>query len=100
MSEYDGIFDYALSADGYYALNLGFMIAYGLAAALIIPVTSYLIDPPSAARRVSTIRCVVATVGSRLMNGKSKKSPVYGGGHQAWGRIFWGFVALVLLSLL
>ena len=42
MSEYDGIFDYALSADGYYALNLGFMIAYGLAAALIIPVTSYL----------------------------------------------------------
>ena len=42
MSEYDGIFDYALSADGYYALNFGFMIAYGLAAALIIPVTSYL----------------------------------------------------------
>ena len=42
MSEYDGIFDYALSANGYYALNLGFMIAYGLAAALIIPVTSYL----------------------------------------------------------
>ena len=42
MTEYDGIFDYALSANGYYALNLGFMVAYGLAAALIIPVTSYL----------------------------------------------------------
>jgi hypothetical protein len=42
MSEYGGIFDYALSADGYYALNFGFMVAYGLAAALIIPVTSYL----------------------------------------------------------
>ena len=42
MSEYDGIFDYALSADGYYALNFGFMVAYGLAAALIIPMTSYL----------------------------------------------------------
>jgi hypothetical protein len=42
MNEYGGIFDYALSANGYYALNLGFMIAYGLAAALIIPVTSYL----------------------------------------------------------
>jgi hypothetical protein len=34
------------------------------------------------------------------MNGKSKKSPVYSGGHQAWGRIFWGFVALVLLSVI
>ena len=32
------------------------------------------------------------------MSKKSKKSPVYSGGHQAWGRIFWGFVALVLLS--
>jgi len=42
MSEYDGIFDYALSANGYYALNFGFMVAYGLAAAFIIPVTSYL----------------------------------------------------------
>jgi len=42
MSEYDGIFDYALSADGYYALNLAFMVAYGVAAALIIPVTSYM----------------------------------------------------------
>jgi hypothetical protein len=42
MSEYDGIFDYALSANGYYALNFGFMVAYGLAAALIIPVTTYL----------------------------------------------------------
>jgi hypothetical protein len=42
MSEYDGIFDYALSANGYYALNFGFMVAYGVAAALIIPVTSYL----------------------------------------------------------
>lgn len=42
MSEYDGIFDYALSADGYYALNFGFIVAYGLVAALIIPVTSYL----------------------------------------------------------
>ena len=42
MSEYDGIFDYALSANGYYALNFGFMVAYGLAAALIIPVTSYM----------------------------------------------------------
>jgi hypothetical protein len=42
MNEYGGIFDYALSANGYYALNIGFMIAYGLAAALIIPVTSYL----------------------------------------------------------
>ena len=42
MSEYGGIFDYALSADGYYALNFGFMVAYGLAAALIILVTSYL----------------------------------------------------------
>jgi hypothetical protein len=42
MSEYDGIFDYALSANGYYALNFGFIIAYGLVAALIIPATSYL----------------------------------------------------------
>jgi hypothetical protein len=42
MSEYDGIFDYVLSADGYYALNFAFMVAYGLAAALIIPVTSYM----------------------------------------------------------
>jgi hypothetical protein len=42
MSEYDGIFDYALSANGYYALNFGFIIAYGLAAAFIIPATSYL----------------------------------------------------------
>lgn len=42
MSEYGGIFDYALSADGYYALNFGFMVAYGVAAALIIPMTSYL----------------------------------------------------------
>jgi hypothetical protein len=42
MSEYGGIFDYALSADGYYALNFGFMVAYGLTAALIIPTTSYL----------------------------------------------------------
>jgi hypothetical protein len=42
MSEYDGIFDYALSANGYYALNFGFIVAYGLAAALIIPMTSYL----------------------------------------------------------
>ncbi len=42
MSEYDGIFDYALSANGYYALNFGFVVAYSLAAALIIPVTSYL----------------------------------------------------------
>lgn len=42
MSEYDGISDYALSANAYYALNFGFMVAYGLAAALIIPVTSYL----------------------------------------------------------
>ena len=42
MSEYDGIFDYALSAIGYYALNFGFIVAYGLAAALIIPMTSYL----------------------------------------------------------
>jgi hypothetical protein len=33
------------------------------------------------------------------MKGKSKKSPVYGGGHQAWGRVFWGFVALALLSV-
>jgi hypothetical protein len=32
------------------------------------------------------------------MSKKSKKPPVYSGGHQAWGRIFWGFVALVLLS--
>ena len=42
MSEYDGNFDYALSANAYYALNFGFMVAYGLAAALIIPVTTYL----------------------------------------------------------
>jgi hypothetical protein len=42
MTEYDGIFDYALSANGYYALNFGFMVAYGIAAALIIPMTSYL----------------------------------------------------------
>ena len=42
MSEYGGIFDYAFSADGYYALNFGFMVAYGLAAALMIPATSYL----------------------------------------------------------
>jgi hypothetical protein len=42
MSEYDGIFDYALSANGYYALNFGFIVAYGLAAAFIIPATSYL----------------------------------------------------------
>jgi hypothetical protein len=42
MSEYDGIFDYALSANAYYALNFGFIVAYGLVAALIIPATSYL----------------------------------------------------------
>lgn len=42
MSEYDGIFDYALSANAYYTLNFGFLVAYGLVAALIIPVTSYL----------------------------------------------------------
>jgi hypothetical protein len=42
MSEYDGIFDYALSANAYYALNFGFMVAYGLVAAFIITVTSYL----------------------------------------------------------
>jgi hypothetical protein len=42
MSEYGDIFDYALSANGYYALNLGFMVAYGLVVALMIPVTSYL----------------------------------------------------------
>jgi hypothetical protein len=42
MSEYGGIFDYALSANSYNALNLGFMVAYGLVAALVIPVTSYL----------------------------------------------------------
>jgi len=34
-----------------------------------------------------------------LMNGKTKKTPFYGGGHQAWGRIFWGYVALVLVSV-
>ena len=61
MSEYDGIFDYALSANGYYALNFAFMVAYGLAAALIIPVTSYYGNPPSAARRIGGIRCLVAT---------------------------------------
>ncbi len=33
------------------------------------------------------------------MNGKSKKSPSYGDGHKAWGRIFWSFIALVLLSV-
>jgi hypothetical protein len=42
MSEYDGIFDYALSANGYYALNFGSTVAYGHAAALIIPMTSYM----------------------------------------------------------
>ena len=42
MSEYDGIFDHALFANAYYALNFGFMVAYGVAAALIIPVTSYM----------------------------------------------------------
>ena len=41
MSEYGGIFDYALSANSYYVLNLSFMVAYGLVAALMIPVTSY-----------------------------------------------------------
>ena len=60
MSEYDGIFDYALSANGYYALNFAFMVAYGLAAALIIPVTSYNGNPPLAARRISAIRGLVA----------------------------------------
>jgi hypothetical protein len=29
---------------------------------------------------------------------KSKKPLRYSGGHQAWGRIFWGFVVLVMLS--
>jgi hypothetical protein len=33
------------------------------------------------------------------MSGKSNKPPRYDQGHLAWGRIFWGFVALVLLSL-
>jgi hypothetical protein len=40
-----------------------------------------------------------ADAGCRFMSKKSKKSPVYSGGHQAWGRIFWGFVALVMLSV-
>src|ERR1700730_4699404 len=52
--------------------------------------------------------CSIAALGSNsprnapnckcIMNRNSKKSPVYSGGHQAWGRIFWGFVILVLLS--
>ena len=33
------------------------------------------------------------------MNGKSKKTPRYDRGHEAWGRIFWVFVALVVLSV-
>jgi hypothetical protein len=41
----------------------------------------------------------VSVPACRLMSKKSKKSPVYAGGHQAWGRIFWGFVALILLSI-
>ena len=32
------------------------------------------------------------------MNGKSKP-PRYDKGHQAWGRIFWVFVILVILSV-
>jgi hypothetical protein len=42
MSEYGDLFDYQLSANAYYALNFGFMAAYGLVAALVIPFTSYL----------------------------------------------------------
>jgi hypothetical protein len=34
------------------------------------------------------------------MSGKSNKPPRYDQGHQAWGRILWVFVALVLLSLI
>jgi hypothetical protein len=33
------------------------------------------------------------------MNAKSKKPQSYGDGHKAWGRIFWGFIALILLSV-
>jgi hypothetical protein len=33
------------------------------------------------------------------MTKKSKKSPVYSGGHDAGGRIFWSFIALFLLSV-
>ena len=42
MSEYGDIFDYQLSATGFEYLNFGFMAAYGLLAAFIIPITSYL----------------------------------------------------------
>jgi hypothetical protein len=34
------------------------------------------------------------------MNSKPNKPPLYDRGHQAWGRIFWGFVVLVLLSVI
>jgi hypothetical protein len=34
------------------------------------------------------------------MSGKSSKPPLYDRGHQAWGRILWGFVALIALSVI
>jgi hypothetical protein len=58
---------------------------------VVVPVEVYeVIRKPDAYRELESYR---------LMSKKSKKSPVYSGGHQAWGRIFWGFVALVLLSV-
>jgi hypothetical protein len=35
----------------------------------------------------------------RFKKSPGQKSPRYDKGHAAWGRIFWGFVALVLLSI-
>jgi hypothetical protein len=42
MTEYGDLFSVSAAANVYYALNFGFMVAYGVVVALVIPATSYL----------------------------------------------------------